>query len=448
MTRRIRRLFFGFFFFLFLIVGAYLIILTNGWMIDLSSFKIVKTGSISLTFTPKDASVFIDNTKQTEKNSFLSSNVVFKKLLPGIYRIYIEKEGYIPWKKTLSVSSEFVTTAHSIFLFPKEWKKEILATSTSDFFLTQKGLATESGSKIFFDNKMLFGSSVYLAKQNSHTLITEKRGVFYFINLDTPETELNISEIFKNQKKKITPAVTSLETIQKIEFHPLNKEKLIISTQKGIYELDPQKPSLERLLDAKTLSYAHVGNKWIFGINSSSTLFVVDTISKTSREIPFETNTIETIQTNGDDSLLFILSKTGKLFVISTADGIIQKTFSHVFSFSLNPNERKIAIALDSNSVVIYYFEEEFIDVYQEKESRRVLPVFPFVSISHMKWSESAPEYLLFKGGSKLVFSETDERTPVNYTTPFSDIKKFEEISNTIYILTNSGDLFSTKIEK
>lgn len=125
---------------LFLIIGTFLTILYGkGYRI---SFKqnlpeINKTGLLVINSSPNGAQVFIDNHLTTATNNTIN-------LLPGIYDIKIQKEGYFAWQKKLKIETEVVTKVEAI-LFPVAPKLESIATTP-----VQNPLIDPSGTKIAF----------------------------------------------------------------------------------------------------------------------------------------------------------------------------------------------------------------------------------------------------------------------------------------------------------
>lgn len=97
----------------FFLVSAPLVVLyTMGFRYNWSKNKIEKTGILRVESRPSNADIFLDGheTVRTTPTSFF-------RLLPEDYHIRIEKEGFLPWEKTLAVRSEKTTFAKVITLF-------------------------------------------------------------------------------------------------------------------------------------------------------------------------------------------------------------------------------------------------------------------------------------------------------------------------------------------
>ncbi|MBI4049677.1 MAG: PEGA domain-containing protein [Candidatus Doudnabacteria bacterium] len=107
----------------FLILTPLLVLFARGFKLDLKNWQIVKTGILVVNTEPQKAKVFLDD----EQIKDLTPSTV-RFLLPGDYNIRVEKDGYLPWTKRLSVKSQFVTWANLnrefIPLFLAEPKQE------------------------------------------------------------------------------------------------------------------------------------------------------------------------------------------------------------------------------------------------------------------------------------------------------------------------------------
>lgn len=74
----------------------------NGYRFDGKNNTIKPTGLLVLKSDPDGAQIYIDNELKTATNSTIS-------IEPGIYDVRIEKEGYLPWNKKLTIEKSIVT---------------------------------------------------------------------------------------------------------------------------------------------------------------------------------------------------------------------------------------------------------------------------------------------------------------------------------------------------
>ena len=135
MTLKFRRCLYISFFLLFFILAPIVIFYAQGYRFDLGRNRMVKTGGLSVDSTPRNAQVYL-NGSYTEPNwlekRFLvfktffgmrkmggNTPAIFQNLVPDIYQIDVEKDGYYTWSKKVDVYSEQVTFLEDIYLFLK-----------------------------------------------------------------------------------------------------------------------------------------------------------------------------------------------------------------------------------------------------------------------------------------------------------------------------------------
>ncbi len=106
-----KRLFIFLALFVFIILGAFLIIkIAQGYRPDFSNWTLRPNGLLVATSTPNGAQLFVDHKLISATNTTIN-------LSPGEYEVEIKKDGFIPWKKTLQIQKEIVTKADA-YLFP------------------------------------------------------------------------------------------------------------------------------------------------------------------------------------------------------------------------------------------------------------------------------------------------------------------------------------------
>ena len=113
MNLKKRRILYLTFIIIFFIITPLLTLYAAGYRYNFKKNKIEKTGILYIDSKPRDALIFI-NDKYEDKTP-----TRFTKLLPNIYYVKVEKEGYYPWQKELEVKSNLTTFAKNIILFKK-----------------------------------------------------------------------------------------------------------------------------------------------------------------------------------------------------------------------------------------------------------------------------------------------------------------------------------------
>lgn len=100
---------------LFLTSVPLVLLTTAGYRINIRTRQLERTGILILRSTPADARILLDGVLQDERTPARLS-----QLLPREYRVTLEREGYRPWSKLLSVESQRSTFAEDVVLFPDQ----------------------------------------------------------------------------------------------------------------------------------------------------------------------------------------------------------------------------------------------------------------------------------------------------------------------------------------
>ena len=128
MTKKTRDYIFYFFIFFF-VTGTVLISLyASGYKFNLSwplKFNrfLIKTGMIAVDTVPSGAVVYLNDIPQSNlslnpfKTEYLTTAAKVKNVLPGEYTLRLEREGYWPFQKKISIYSGQTTFAEDINLF-------------------------------------------------------------------------------------------------------------------------------------------------------------------------------------------------------------------------------------------------------------------------------------------------------------------------------------------
>jgi len=86
-----------------------------GYSFDFEQWKLIKTGILLIYTNPNGVQIFIDG---NQKNA---SPARIRFLLPKTYNLELKKDGYISWKKSVTVSAQQITHLNAkdseIYLF-------------------------------------------------------------------------------------------------------------------------------------------------------------------------------------------------------------------------------------------------------------------------------------------------------------------------------------------
>ena len=151
MTRRFRRFIFWVFFILFTFVSIIIILFAQGWNFDFNSFRVVKTGGIFIRTSISEAKIYVNDKYVGSTNGILNYTKLVDNLTPKKYSIFLYKENYYPWNKTVEVKSGLVSEQIAITLFPINFKKnkvtELPRQIISDFSIENETIKVVNNKK-------------------------------------------------------------------------------------------------------------------------------------------------------------------------------------------------------------------------------------------------------------------------------------------------------------
>ena len=156
MINKKRKIRFGIFFLLFLIIGPLVVLYANGDIFN--GFGLLKTGGIFVRSAPIGSSVYLDS-KVISSTSFFQRDILIKNLKPGIYEISVKKDNYNSWLKKVAVSNNVVSDA-DVFILPEK----VELTEISQKITDTKISAASSSKKILVNPEYTDLLGVFLSK--------------------------------------------------------------------------------------------------------------------------------------------------------------------------------------------------------------------------------------------------------------------------------------------
>lgn len=124
MTRRIRRFIFWIFFIFFIFASIVTILFAQGWRFNFKTFKAVKTGGIFIKTSVSEVKIYINDKHTGSTGGILNYTKLIDDLTPKKYNLFLYKEGYYPWNKTVEVKNGLVSELISVVLLPLDLKRD------------------------------------------------------------------------------------------------------------------------------------------------------------------------------------------------------------------------------------------------------------------------------------------------------------------------------------
>lgn len=152
-----------------------------GYSFDFEQWKLIKTGILLIYTNPNGVQIFIDDDLKNE------SPARIRFLLPKTYNLELKKDGYISWKKSVTVSAQQITHLNAkdseIYLFLQEPETTLIATSTQPLILmdptSRQPVATssfdflEKNPSVFENSFVMVDSSLYRIIEGEINLIEQ-----------------------------------------------------------------------------------------------------------------------------------------------------------------------------------------------------------------------------------------------------------------------------------
>jgi hypothetical protein len=147
MTKKTRTKLFLFFIIIFLIITPLVALYAAGYKLNLTwpiniNDLVQKTGMLIIKTNPGNAKIIINEKPQElffkkyfskEEVSYIRTPAKIKNLLPDIYDVRLELDGYWPWHKKLEIRPGESTLLEDVFLFKKEVPQLISEFSGTSF---------------------------------------------------------------------------------------------------------------------------------------------------------------------------------------------------------------------------------------------------------------------------------------------------------------------------
>ena len=158
MTRRFRRFIFLIFAIFFVVSSIIVILFAQGYRFSFDSLKITKTGGIFIKTSTDGAKIYINDKYVESTSGILSHSTLISGLTPKNYNVFIYKESYYPWNKTVEVKNGMVAELNNIILFPLELKKNKIVELPSHLNATssEEVISPDKNKKLYTLNNQIW----------------------------------------------------------------------------------------------------------------------------------------------------------------------------------------------------------------------------------------------------------------------------------------------------
>jgi len=413
MNLKIRRTVFYALILIFLILAFIIIPYSNGWRFDFKTLSFVKLGGIYIETDPAETQIQVDKLSFQIKSGIMKSGLLIANLFPETYRVTAQKEGYQSWSKEIIVKPSLVTQVHQIVLLPQKWEREILAEKVKDFFPGLVYLAwKDTENKLRIDNKVIKGTQFISWVYGDRMALTydENNKLYFIINAGQNNTASNINLIFNNLKEQKN--INDVGVIKNIITHPSDKNKLVISSNKSLYLLDFNKPSLE-VLKTGQFKLLEINNDNIF-YTGTSTLNSYNLNTK-NESIIYNSSNISSIKISNNGQII-AFDNGGKLMLLDKANQDIRQLINNPASYEFSPDNKKIATINDSGEIKAFFIGDDY-ELFEKKSmSSSVFKITTLDTEYPVAWHTNSA-YIFIKIGNVFKLLEINDALPINLQT-------------------------------
>lgn len=438
MTRKSRTVLFIICLFLFFFSAPVIVFYSQGYRFDFERRKITKTGAFYFKVVPKNVQIYLDS-QLGKKTDFFFGSVLIENLLPRKYRVTIEKEGYLSWKKTLETKEKQVTEAKNIVLIPNNPKLFVVDRGIKNFYVSpnkKKIILEKTNGKgwllEFYD--LTSNTTHSLVNNNSFpeknpvisNLIFSPDSNIVLINSKEKETSryffVDFYSAFPAEKtppfpnnEYVVQALTPLDSFsldpQRIIFNPDNPQKIFVSAKKAVLEMDLTKTKISLPLVENIIDY-QVFDKNIYYLDTLGFVFKTDSSFRLKEKInpkpfPLKSNTEYYLRVFKD---FVFIEEEQNLYLFYPDSQEFKKFFETAKEFVISPDAEKLALA-SPQEIWVLFLKEKF-DQPQKKAGEITFLTRFSENMGNIFWLTS--HYLIFSSGNKIKITEIDDRDELN----------------------------------
>lgn len=445
MSHRLRRLIFYTFLLIFLAITPCILLYAQGYSFDWQKKSLDKTGALYVRSYPKNISVYVDG-KARDKTPCL-----IKRLSPGKYQVTLKAPGFYTWQKTLAISENLVTEAREIIMVPKNPSLELtlLEESINQFSLSSEGKKmiyfNQNKQQIFYlDLKNRLQQYLYNSPQtiqimswspDNNKVLIKQNDDWQIIDL----TEFKILHLRPAGQQSL---------IQKIAWHPFNKNQIFFMQNDQLYLRDYTKQETSQKIAEDIFDFTISNNLLLFVKKPGYFLYQSDLLGdrqqqlslrpifKEGQEIKLDTSNNNQISLIIDNAL-YLFNQDKRLFEL-THENVKQAIFS---------SDNKKLLIVTRNEIWVLYLEEQKSQPRKQAGQKDLITRLSQEIIQAM-WHPYDNSHLIFTTGDKIKIAEIDDRDQiylVDFLTAQNPQIQHSTKTKQLYF-TNDQKLFSVKI--
>lgn len=231
----------------FCVSGTGLIFYSNGWRLDLETFRVNQLGGLFIEVAAPDVKIQVGKNNFNPETGFFRYSSLITDLFPKTYAVSVSKDGYQLWKKELAVKPSLITKVYPVILIPQNPKQELVLKNMEDFWVGPKHWAIVQASRLLIDGSPALGREIVSWSASGNKAITFSPATknYYLVDIAKNNTALNLAYLLRNYKN---------EKLIDARFYPQEDHRLILTSSGGLYALDAVRLTISSMTDEKAQS--------------------------------------------------------------------------------------------------------------------------------------------------------------------------------------------------
>ncbi len=408
MTIHFRRRLLAFFIVLFIIIGAVVILYSQGYRLDTSSFSLTKIGAVYIESYQNPINIYLNDTYYKDKSGLLTKGTLISSVIPKKYHLSIQKDAFLEYTKNIEIFPSQVVRFFNILLVPKNVS---YATTT-----------IASSSHIVLDDLITRGALTHEK--------TSKGIQFAVQSIPADSTQASSTSLSLNK----TLALISKQRFSQFLFYSNNPSELLATSSSGIYRIQTTEPSVT-LLSSSTLPYAYVIQDNVLTFvapqiqtatttktkqpketNPRAVFIRIDINSGTTTQIPLATEQrVQSITSLYTKNNLIAFITTDKSLTLYDTDKkrevvVSQNAISALFS----PDGKKLLYRGEDGKARVYFIQDELETMDAKEGDTLQLSLVNASNIQNIAWYQDAA-HLILMYPEQIMLAEVTKKEPNNH---------------------------------
>lgn len=429
MTLKQRKIYFYALVGVFLVTTPAVILYSQGYTLNLKDFSLNKTGAIFVSTSPKGVRVLLDSElKATTSDLIFSQGKLISHLAPGEYEVKIEKEGYYPWSKHLTVEPQLVTETRNIFLVPSTTVLQTIEENVSDIIFS----ASNAMIAYIKDDGIAI---LDVSSPKIIPLVNEKGEKIGKARFGANENYLIIESFLKNKVRKYLFDIQSRQTTEiqeedeerfvKIRQYPENQPRILaLSSANTLYWIDLRSQNEKMVVATNISNFELFGDRILYATTAPTVFYEKNLVSgKTDQlnQTPVEFFDFSSQILRSSGGFTAFINNKKQLYLYANGEKVFKKIGDNVQYASFSDDNKKL-MWQNKNEIYVYYLKDIAVQPRKKEGETELITRFSG-PIGAMSWFSYDNEHIFFVADGMLKLTELDGRDGRN-TVDIALVKK------------------------